>query len=474
MVSTSSALLTNALAAEEEKLLACVHCGLCLEACPTYVATADENDSPRGRIYLMRAVEEKRLAVESPAFETHIDRCLGCRACEAACPAGVEYGQLLEAARAEIMRALPNRGTTYSILKFALRHVWLKPRRLRAAFAFARFLRDFKVARVLLKTKFAREISPQFEFALALLEGSRVSTASGSVRISGDLAVEHSRPVASTTPRGLPARGPRSALGSDTSSNAPVFLFKACVTEGLFQRVNKATRRVLGVNGCRVHAPANQGCCGALHAHAGDLDGARILARRNIDAFESSGGNRDTPIVTNAGGCGAMLVSYAHLLADDAKYAEPAREFSARVRDVGQQLEAMGFRNGGAIGSARTTYDASCHLLHGQHGADASLKMLWAIPDLNFALLPGSDVCCGGAGVYNLLEPELSDQVLEEKLKNIEQCGARVLATGNAGCHMQIAAGARLAGLELRVCHPVELLDESYRRAGLYEEGGNQ
>src|SRR5712691_13008782 len=201
MVSTSSALLTNALAAEE-KLLACVHCGLCLEACPTYVATGDENDGPRGRLYLMRAVKEERLAVESPTFETHIDRCLGCRACEAACPAGVEYGQLLEAARADIMRARPHRGPTYSLLKFALRHVWLKPRRLRAAFALARFLRDFKVARVLLKTNFAREISPQLEFALALLEGSRVSTASGSDRINGDLAVEHSRPVASTTPRG--------------------------------------------------------------------------------------------------------------------------------------------------------------------------------------------------------------------------------------------------------------------------------
>jgi glycolate oxidase iron-sulfur subunit len=453
MVSTNSALLTNALAAEEEKLLACVHCGLCLEACPTYVATGDENDSPRGRLYLMRAVKEERLAVESPSFETHIDRCLGCRACEAACPAGVEYGQLLEAARADIMRARPHRGPTYSILRFALRHVWLKPKRLRKAFALARFLRDFKVARILLKTKFAREMSPQFEFALALLDSSsgyRTPTRRGSDRVHA-----------------VPGDG-----AQDASTFSSVLLFKACVTEGLFQRVNEATKRVLEANRCEVQAPANQVCCGALHAHAGDLDGARILARQNIDAFASSEENRNTPIVTNAGGCGAMLTSYAHLLAGDAKYGEPARQFSARVRDVGQHLEAIGFRNGAAIGSARTTYDASCHLLHGQHGADASLKMLWAIPDLNFALLPGSDVCCGGAGVYNLMEPELSAEVLGEKLKNIEQCGAKVLATGNAGCHMQIAAGARLAGMELQVCHPVELLDESYRRAGLYEESG--
>jgi glycolate oxidase iron-sulfur subunit len=163
-----------------------------------------------------------------------------------------------------------------------------------------------------------------------------------------------------------------------------------------------------------------------------------------------------------------MLASYAHLLAEDKQYAERAHDFSARVRDVGQQMKAIGFRNGAAIGFERTTYDASCHLLHGQQGADASLQMLWAIPHLNLALLNGSDVCCGGAGVYNLLEPELSAQVLEEKLRNIEHSGVSVLATGNAGCHMQIAAGARLAGIPLRVCHPVELLDESYERAGFY------
>jgi len=203
-----------------------------------------------------------------------------------------------------------------------------------------------------------------------------------------------------------------------------------------------------------------------LHAHAGELEGARILARQNIDAF----GVGDEGVVTNAGGCGAMLASYGHLLADDEKYAPRARAFSARVRDIGQQLEASGFRNGAAIGVERTTYDASCHLLHGQHASNASLQMLWAIPNLNFALLKDSDVCCGGAGVYNLLEPELSEEVLAEKLKNIQDCGATVLATGNAGCHMQIAAGARLAGMSLRVCHPVELLDESYQRAGLYDD----
>lgn len=453
MASAQPSNLATVLASEEEKLLACVHCGLCLEACPTYVATGDENDSPRGRLYLMRAVEEGRLAVQSAAFESHIDRCLGCRACEAACPAGVEYGQLLEAARAEIAQAQPKPGGVYGLLKFVLRHVWLKPKRLRASFGLARFIRDSGLAKLMLRTQFARSISPQFEFALTLLDSSSP-------------VIDKSYRNARLGELGSPAQ-PVSKNASVTPSNTEkVLLFKACVTEGLFQRVNEATTRVLEVNGCETRTPIGQVCCGALHAHAGELDGARALARQNIDAFGEGGG----PIITNAGGCGAMLASYAHLLENDEKYAERARDFSARVRDVGQQLEAIGFRNGAAIGPERTTYDASCHLLYGQHAAAASLQMLWGIPKLNLALLKDSDVCCGGAGVYNLLEPELSEQVLAEKLKNIQDSGATVLATGNAGCHMQIAAGARLAGMSLRVCHPVELLDESYWRAGLYAE----
>jgi glycolate oxidase iron-sulfur subunit len=448
--------LAATLAAQEDKILACVHCGLCLEACPTYVATGDENDSPRGRIYLMRAVEEGRLANTSVSFARHIDRCLGCRACEAACPAGVAYGQLLEAARAEILQAKPQRGAVYLLLRFVLRHVWLKPKRLRAAFAFARFVRDSGIAGLLLETKLTRRISPRFEFALALLDSSNYRTARGSERVS------------------LAGRMPANRRQDVGAGNA--LLFKACVTEGLFARVNEATRRVLEANDCTVQVPAGQVCCGALHAHAGDLAGARLLARQNIDAFNetSSQASEAMPIVTNAGGCGAMLASYAHLLADDERYAGRAHKFSARVRDIGQQLNATGLRNGVAIGSERTTYDASCHLLHGQNGAEASLQMLGAIPDLNFARLNDSDVCCGGAGVYNMLEPELSAQVLAEKLGHIKERGATVLATGNAGCQMQISAGARLAGMSLRVCHPVELLDESYRRAGLYAESGDQ
>src|SRR5437762_3479551 len=402
----------------------------------------------------MRAVKEGRLKPDSLTFETHIDRCLGCRACEAACPAGVEYGYLLEAARAEIMKNQGKQTWVYRILSFVLRHVWLQPGRLRAAFTLSRVMRDLGVVKFLLRSGVARGMSPRFEFALALLEGSR-----GYGTRSGSDGPEYA--VVAT------------ALDSRTSSRDDcvpgVLLFKGCVTEGLFQRVNDATQRVLEVNGCATQSPEAQVCCGALHAHAGDLDGARKLARRNIDAFATgSNGDGAAPIITNAGGCGAMLVSYGHLLADDSQYAERAKELSARVRDIGQELNSISFRNGAGIGYERTTYDASCHLLHGQHAADSSLGMLWAIPELNFAMLNESDVCCGGAGVYNLLEPELSQEVLTEKLKQIESSGARILATGNPGCHMQIAAGAALTGMKLRVVHPIELLDESYRRAGFY------
>ena len=396
--------MTSALAAEEDKLLACVHCGLCLEACPTYVHTGDENDGPRGRIYLMRAVEEGRLDSASNAFRRHINRCLGCRACESVCPAGVEYGQLLEAARADLSQTrAQQRGWTSRLLRLVLRHVWLHPARLRFAFALARLMRAARLPRLLIKSRLARLISPRTEFALALLDSS--------------LAERRDEPEK------------RSNAAYD-SAGSEVLLFKGCVMDGLFARVNRATARVLEANGCAVSMPEAQVCCGALHAHAGDTEGARQLARHNIDAFMDKA---DAKIVTNAGGCGAMLVSYAHLLENDSEYGERARNFSARVRDISQQLEATGIRQGASIDAGVSTYDASCHLIHGQRAVNAPLEMLRAIPGLRFMPLAGSDVCCGGAGVYNLLEPGMSARVLDEKLAHIKESGARTLSTGNPG-----------------------------------------
>jgi glycolate oxidase iron-sulfur subunit len=436
--------LTSALAGEEQKLLACIHCGLCLEACPTYTITGDENDGPRGRLYLMRAVGEGRLANTSEAFSQHIDRCLGCRACEQVCPAGVEYGQLLEASRAELREVGSKRGLTNKVLQTILRRVWLYPARLRLAFLGARIFRDSGVARILLASRLARLVSARFELALALLQSS------SSIELGEDKSAETSR---NSSAPGIPTR-------------PGVFLFTGCVTEGLFARVNSATTRVLEANSFAVQVPHQQVCCGALHAHAGDLEGARILARKNIEAFKDA---NDSPVITNAGGCGAMLATYGHLLAGDETMSGEARKFSSRILDISQQLETVDMQTGAAISADTVTYDASCHLLYGQHSGDASLKMLRAIPDLAFVSLQGAERCCGGAGIYNLMEPEMSHRVLREKLDQIDLTKAEILTTGNPGCQMQIGAGASLAGKHLKVCHPVELLDESYRRAGFYD-----
>jgi glycolate oxidase iron-sulfur subunit len=398
----------------------------------------------------MRAVEEGKLTSESISFERHIDRCLGCRACEPVCPAGVEYGQLLEAGRSELFNLGGKRGFKDRILRLVLRHVWLHPPRLNFAFSMARALRDAGFARALLKLRIARIISRRFEFALALLESSKPQSLSNTN--DHKISDKSAHPLAA-------ARDSRQPPGA-------ALLFTGCVTEGLFARVNRATARVLKANDFTVHVPPDQVCCGALHAHAGDLEGARTLARKNIQAFADA---QDAPIITNAGGCGAMLVTYNHLLANDEGFAQLARRFSARVRDVSQQLETLSIKEGGSNLRGVVTYDASCHLLYGQHAGEASLQMLRAIKDLNFIPLEGCERCCGGAGLYNLLQPEMSQSVLKEKLAHIKESGAETLATGNPGCQMQIGAGAQLAGIRLRVCHPVELLDESYWRAGFYE-----
>lgn len=431
-----------ALSLQEEKLLACIHCGLCLEACPTYVITGNENDGPRGRLYLMRAVAEGRLENTSDAFRTHIDRCLGCRACEQVCPAGVEYGQLLEASREELLHAQPKADFTNKALRFVLRHVWRSPLRLRLLFTGARVFRDLGLATLLRKSGIARLFSRRAEFGLALLESSR--------------PIFESRKGTGKTRGG-------------TQSTGTVRLFTGCVGEGLFARVNRATERVLRANGFQVDAPKEQVCCGALHAHAGDLDSARELAKKNITAFGAEGA-----IVTNAGGCGAMLATYGHLFANDETLAEAAASFSNRVRDVSQQLQAQADSQTQSASQASAgecvTYDTSCHLLYGQHAGDASQQMLRCAVGPNFVPLEGTERCCGAAGIYNLLQPELSGRVLEEKLKYIRETKAGVLATGNPGCQMQIGAGAQLAGMKLQVCHPIELVDEAYERSGRYKD----
>ena len=398
----------------------CVHCGFCLPACPTYLATGDESDSPRGRIVLMRALERGELAADDPALIEHLDACLGCRGCEPVCPSGVGYGRGLEAAREQIARTSGLGARARAILGvFRQSALW------RPIFTLARILRGTGLPARLAGGSDA-------SFALGML------AATTPVRASGPAAV----------PDAVPHRG-------------TVAIFRGCVMDTLFGHVHAATRRTLEANGYDVRDADGQVCCGALHEHAGDRAAARRLAWRNVAAFAGT----DHVIVVNSAGCGALLKDYGHLLGD-----EQGARFGDRVRDVTELLAAAGPRNGGAI-EQEVVYDAPCHLQHAQRVQDAPLAVFRAIPGLRHRLLPGSDKCCGSAGIYSLLHPAMARAVLDDKIEGIRAAVPRpaVVVTGNPGCLMQIGAGLAAAGLGVRVAHPVELLDESYRRAGIYD-----
>jgi glycolate oxidase iron-sulfur subunit len=411
------------LAAMQAGIDTCVHCGFCLPACPTYVNLEDENDSPRGRILLMRSLLEGTLAPDDESVNEHLDRCLGCRGCETACPSGVPYGHLLEAARATLAEA----GRRPLVARLVLAVFGRKPL-LRLALTGGRLLRATRLPALLSR------LPGRAGFAMAMLDATR------------------------------PALGGRVATGAngrDTATRGTVAVLDGCVMEGLLGATNAATRRTLARNGYALVEAAGQRCCGALHAHAGDLGAARRLARANIAAFERSGAEA---IAVNAAGCGAMMKEYGHLLRDDPAWAGRAERVAARVRDVSELLVAAGPVPGGPL-PLTVTYDAPCHLLHAQRVVAPPLAVLGAIPGLRLVPLVDADMCCGAAGIYNLVEPETSDAVLRPKLAEIERTGADWVATGNPGCLMQIGAGLRRAGIGAKVVHPVELLDASYAAA---------
>jgi len=394
----------------------CVHCGFCLQACPTFLATGDEADGPRGRIELMRGLERGTLTADDPTVTTHLDRCLGCRGCEPVCPSGVGYGHGLEAARERLAAARgvpPLVRATLALLTSAGSG--------RVTYALARALRATGIPGLLAGWSRTR-------FAMGMLAATKPQGGKG----RQGAALE--RPA-----RGRPLP-PTAAL-----------LFRGCVMDGLFSHVHDATIRTLAVNGYAVEEAPAQVCCGALHAHAGLADDARALARANIAAF----GDGETPIVVNSAGCGAQLKAYGD------------KAFAARVRDVTELLAAAGPVKGAAIGG-RVAYDPPCHLLHAQRIADPPLRVLAGVPELEVLTLPDAAQCCGGAGMYTLVEPALSRAVLAPKLEALRAAAPDAVATGNPGCVMQIGAGLRAAGMSCPVVHPVELLDASYRRAGLY------
>jgi glycolate oxidase iron-sulfur subunit len=421
--------LASLLDANSEKLLTCVHCGLCLQACPTYRVLGNENDSPRGRIYLMRGLAEGKLSLGN-SFTRHIDLCLGCRACETACPSGVPYGQLLEASRVEIARArAKDRPLSTAPEKFILTQVFTRPRLLGALMWVARVLRNSGLARLAFDTKL---VGGRARFALALLLASR----SPLYRRAG----------------GQATLGAAKASGS----NLRVALLRGCVMEGLFAEANRATERVMTHYGCEVVEAEGQACCGALHAHAGEIESAKELARRNIEAFSANASDR---IIVNSAGCGAAMKEYDRLLADDPEYAAKARQFSKKVRDLFEFLVEMGLEPPGSSVRRRIAYDAPCHLIHAQRIISAPIDVLKLIPGVTLTPLEGYESCCAGAGIYNMQHPELSQEILTKKMRCIAESGADTVATPNPVCIMQIGAGALLAGLGIEVIHPIELLD---------------
>lgn len=415
-----------------EVIRSCVHCGLCLPSCPTYVITRRERSSPRGRIWLMKEVSEGRLDLLDPLFEEEMYLCLNCRACEAVCPSGVKYGEILEASRAQIEQARKGTPKARVLRKVVFGGIFTDMRRFRALSAGLRL--------------YQRSPLP------------RIAKRSGVLKVLGlDQAHELMPQVSDrfVVPKGetIPARGEwRGRVG----------LFTGCIMSTAYAEIHEATIRVLTRNGFEVTLINGQGCCGALHVHQGDPDGGRALARKNIDAF-------DTPyldaIIVNAAGCGAAMKEYGHLLKDDPEYADRAARFAERVQDVTEFLAAKGLSAEPGPLPMTVTYQEPCHLAHAQRIAKQPRQLLKAIPELRVVEMPESSLCCGSAGIYNLLQPDMSSKLLARKLDNALSTGAEAIVSANPGCMLQLTSGLRARGDERPVLHLVELLDRAYAAA---------
>jgi glycolate dehydrogenase iron-sulfur subunit len=419
----------------------CVHCGLCLAYCPTFSILGTEMDSPRGRIFLIKSMAEGRIELTDSAA-THLDLCLGCRACETVCPAGVPYGQLIEAARADIERQRPGsplrrlfRWLNFSVL---LPH----PGLLSLAAAGLRFYQVSGLQRLVRATRLIRLLPsplPAWERLLPSIP---------------------SRADRAPLPEVTPAQGAR---------RGSVGLLTGCVQQVAFGPHNRATARVLARNGVEVVAPRTQSCCGALHAHGGEHDTAVELAKKTIQAFESAGMEQ---VVVNTSGCGAHMKAYGTLLAADPAWAARAARFAARVSDVSEFLAREPLRGPLHPVHRKVTYHDPCHVAHGQKIRKEPRRLLAQIPGLTLVELNEADWCCGSAGTYNLTQPEMAARLQERKVQNIRATGADAVVTANPGCIIQIAQGLGNGGKPIQVLHIVELLDEAYSLSPGGGEGG--
>jgi glycolate oxidase iron-sulfur subunit len=409
----------------------CVHCGLCLASCPTFAELGTEMDSPRGRIFLIKSLAEGRIGLSDSSVE-HLSLCLDCRACETACPSGVPYGRLIEAAKAEIERQRPGgpgrRAFRWANFGLLLGH----PRLLALAAAGLRLYQASGLQRLARRSGLVRALPgtlPAWEALLPRLP-----------------AAAERAPRAPATP----AEGER---------RGRVAVLTGCVQAVVFGAHNRATARVLARNGWEVVAPPEQGCCGALNAHGGDHARALAMARRTIDVFERTGVDA---VVVNTSGCGAHMKAYGALLADDPAYADRARRFAASVRDLSEFLAATPLRGPLAAVPMTVTYHDPCHVVHGQKIRTAPRALLAQVPGLRVVDLPESDWCCGSAGIYNLTQPDMATRLLRRKVRHVTSTGAEAVVTANPGCILQIQQGLREAGSDIRVLHLVEILERGY------------
>ncbi|MGA3098399.1 MAG: heterodisulfide reductase-related iron-sulfur binding cluster [Bryobacteraceae bacterium] len=407
----------------------CVHCGLCLNACPTYRDLGLEMDSPRGRVYQMVQVAEG--APVSPSYVEHIGLCLACRGCESACPSGVPYGRMVEDARAAL-EAQAHRG-------------WL-----------AEKLRRWMLVG-LLESRAALTILGAAAYLFEASGMKRLLRGLARLKLLGRLGDWIQLAPSAEPPFFFSQIG--KTFPAEGRQRRRVAFMAGCIANVFFARLNEATVRVLQKNACEVAIPLGQGCCGALQLHSGMREAARKLARRNIDAVLDGGFDA---ILTNAAGCGSALKEYGELLADDPEYADKARRFSALVRDVTEFLVANVLNREMGWLDAMATYQDSCHLAHGQKIRSAPRELLAAVPGLAFREMPLSDVCCGSAGVYNVVHNEMAMRVLARKMESVNATRAQIVATANPGCILQLQAGVRLHGAGQRVMHVVEILDEAY------------
>jgi glycolate oxidase iron-sulfur subunit len=410
----------------------CVHCGLCLNACPTYRELRVEMDSPRGRIYQM--VQVKNGAPITDSYQEHIDLCLACRGCETACPSGVKYGRLVEAARADIENRVHRPFLTRLVRNIVFKHLLPSRSNLRIA---ALGLRIYQNSGL-----------------------QSLTRATLILKLFGQLGKAESLAPAAESPfffssigKTFPAKGEK---------RYQVAFLAGCIANVSFARLNEATVRVLQANGCEVVIPEAQTCCGALAAHAGMREQARTQARVNIDALRN--GKFDA-ILTNAAGCGSTLKEYDELLEHDAQYAQSAKDFAAQVRDVTEFLASIDLNTKMGEVRATVTYQDSCHLAHGQKIRTAPRKLLKMVPGITFKEMALADQCCGSAGIYNVVHTDLSMQLLERKMENVNRTKAERITTANPGCMLQLRVGAKRWGSGQTVSHVVEILDEAYRNA---------